>query len=144
MYNSIVPWNGNIGDLPMSLEKGNKERLLLMLRNSFSYIPSNVIIDTRNDTWFNPDIIISSSQTPEYHSERVSNQWSRESVQSEASDLYSHEDARELSQDFPILPSFIDQYDSDLKSEHLQPSLSRKSSEKNNKEEYPFLLMLDL
>lgn len=117
MYGSIIPWNGIIEDRSFYHNQSGSRDGLAVLRNSLSPYPLNVIVDTRNDTWFNLDTVVS----------KVDGGDSKENEGSfDLSDDFNrilHEMENEKKENkgvklqhnpFPILPSFIDAEDEDL------------------------------
>ena len=131
MDGSIVPWNGFIEDRSFSKYHGVLSKELMVLSNGIYPLPSSCIIDTRNDTWFNLDMVVTDEKLDK---ETVSSNHISvtKNINTYFQEIHTGKEKEEQKQPlhptFPILPSYIDTQDEDLND---QSSVNESSCLKN-------------
>ena len=131
MDGSIVPWNGFIADRSFSKYHGVLSKELMVLSNGIYPLPSSCIIDTRNDTWFNLDMVVTDEKLDK---ETVSSNHISvtKNINTYFQEIHTGKEKEEQKQPlhptFPILPSYIDIQDEDLND---QSSVNESSCLKN-------------
>lgn len=127
MYGSIIPWNGIIEDRSFYHNHNGARDGLVVFRNSLSPYPLNVIVDTRNDTWFNLDSVICNVDGGDSKEnegnlnlsddfDHILHEMENERIDNNGVKLQHNP--------FPILPSFIDAEDEDLNLNQEEQDLS--------------------
>ena len=117
MYGSIVPWNGVMEDQLMDSYQNKNAFGMVAFRNSMLMQSSGYIINTRTDTWFNLDTLVT-NEKQDNHPLPPTNQSISHDIDyllNEVKNIKSEEtQVQQPISSFPILPSFIDAEDEDL------------------------------
>ena len=117
MYGSIVPWNGVMEDQLMDTYQNKNAFGMVAFRNSMLMHSSGYIINTRTDTWFNLDTLVTNEKQDNHPLPSTNQSISNDIdyILQEVKNIKSEENqVQQPISSFPILPSFIDAEDEDL------------------------------